>query len=70
MNEDLRVDVARSLESANRAYMLYGFAMQVFQANAQRGDFEAAEDEREKMHVLLDGYIDDFMVANKRVMVG
>jgi hypothetical protein len=66
----LNEDVQASMVSANRAHGLYGLSMQVFQANAQRYDFVAAEAEREKLHAHLDDYLDNFMAANRRVEAG
>lgn len=65
----LHHDVQQSMYAANRAHELYALAMQVFQANAQRHAFDAAEEEREKMHAYLDSYLDHFLAANKRVEV-
>jgi hypothetical protein len=68
--DEMNRHVAASLEASQRSYRLYGLSMQVFQANAQRGDFEAAEAERPKLQGLLDDYLDQFMAANKRLLAG
>jgi len=65
----LATDMHKSLVAANRANELYGCAMQVFQANAQRFEFAAAEEERPNLHALLDIYLDHFLAANKRMEV-
>lgn len=69
MSANFQADVAQSMGAANRAFELYAFAMQVFQANAQRHKFDDAEAERANMHPLLDDYLDHFLAANKRVKV-
>lgn len=62
-------DMASSLREASRSQQLYSLAMTVFQANAQRQDFEKAEAERANLHSLLDDYLDHFMAANRRVQI-
>lgn len=63
----LHQDMSVAIGAANRAQELYGLGMQVFQANAQRFDFDAADAERPRLHALLDEYMDSFLDANKRM---
>lgn len=63
-------DIAKSLRDAHRCWELFQSALLVFQANCQRGDFDAAEAEREKMKTALDDYLDHFAAANMRAEHG
>lgn len=50
-----------------RAMELFQIGLTVFQANCQRGDFEAAELERMPMIAALESYLDDFAAAQRMI---
>ena len=39
--------------------------VQVFQANINRGDLAAADKERDKMHALIDDFVDQSLIAGR-----
>ena len=55
--------IRKSLNEAARSWDNFMSAMMVFNANTQRASFTDAEAEREKMHVLLDDYLDQYSIA-------
>lgn len=58
------VDVQDRLVRAFRAMELFKLSLTVFNANCERGDFEAAEAERLKMQSALESYLDEFSGAH------
>lgn len=58
-------DIQKGLARAMRAMELFQIGLTVFQANCQRGDFEAAELERMPMIAALESYLDEFAAAQR-----
>lgn len=60
-------DISKSLAEANRHWTAFMATVQIYQSNCQRGDFAAAEAERERAHAAIDSHFDAFAAAGKRV---
>lgn len=58
-------DIQNGLVRAQRAMELFQLGLTIFQANCQRGEFEAAELERTPMIAALESYLDEFAAAQR-----
>ena len=65
MAGQLIADIQNGLARAQRALDHFQLGLTIFQANCQRGDFEAAELERTPMIAALESYLDDFAAAQR-----
>lgn len=58
-------DIQNGLVRAQRALDHFQLGLTIFQANCQRGEFEAAELERTPMIAALESYLDDFAAVQR-----
>lgn len=69
MSGQLVSDIQSAFIRAQRALELFQLSLTVYQAECQRGDFEAAELERLPMISSLESFLDEFATANRTVKI-